>query len=279
VPLVLTHEDSASENIWFQSVARLCRDRDIEHAAPENPNTREWAGRIAALEPDIIFSFYYRHMIGMEILRIPPLGGYNLHGSLLPAYRGRAPVNWVLVRGEEVTGVTLHEMVEKPDAGDIVDQERVAIGPEDTAVMLFAKMEKAAARMLDRILPRMSRGEIPKRPQDLSRGSYFGGRKPEDGRIAWGRSAREVFNLIRGVTRPYPGAFGFLHGRKVLFWWARPVDGERLQPGLIALEGEEVRIGTASGVLVPLEIEEGGTVRTGRDIFVFFRPYEGESMQ
>ena len=278
IPLVFTHGDSPDENIWFGSVAGLCREKGIEHAAPENPGTHEWIGRVASLKPDIVFSFYYRRMLSGEILRIPPLGAYNLHGSLLPAYRGRAPVNWVLVRGERTTGVTLHEMVEKPDAGAIVAQEEVAIGPDDTAVVLFGRLEEAASRMLDAILPRIRTGDIPKTPQDLSRGSYFGGRKPEDGRISWDASARAAFNLIRGVTRPYPGAFGFLGGRKVLIWWARPLEGPSLEPGAVAVSKGLVFIGTASGVIMPLEIEVDGTVYKGEEVAEYFKTHEGKRM-
>jgi UDP-4-amino-4-deoxy-L-arabinose formyltransferase/UDP-glucuronic acid dehydrogenase (UDP-4-keto-hexauronic acid decarboxylating) len=279
IPLVFTHEDSPNENVWFGSVAKLCAGKGIPFVTPGSPNAPEWTSRIASLEPDIIFSFYYRHMIQADILGIPPLGAYNLHGSLLPRFRGRAPVNWVLVKGEKTTGVTLHEMVEKPDAGDIVAQEAVDIGPEDTAVVLFGRLEEAASRMLDAVLPRIRRRDIPRQPQDLSKGSYFGGRKPEDGRIAWDRSAREAFDLIRGVTRPYPGAFGFLGEKKILFWWARPVEDARLDPGAIAVENGTVRIGTSSGVLVPLEIEADGAVYKDREVYEYFKPHEGECMK
>jgi methionyl-tRNA formyltransferase len=279
IPLVFTHEDSANENIWFGSVAGLCRERGIPYVTPESPNTGEWIDRIASLKPDIIFSFYYRFMIGNDILAIPPLGAYNLHGSLLPRYRGRAPVNWVLVKGEETTGVTLHEMVEKPDAGAIVAQAEVAIGPDDTAVILFDRLVEAASSMLDAILPRMRTGDIPKQPMELSRGSYFGGRKPEDGRISWDASARIIFNLIRGVTRPYPGAFAFLGDRKILFWWAKPVDGAGFEPGAIAISGDTVSIGAASGAIIPLEIEADGKVYKDREVFEYFKPHEGECMK
>jgi methionyl-tRNA formyltransferase len=259
-------------------VAELCRKLSLKYVTPENPNTPEWLSRIRECRPDIIFSFYYRFMISKDILEIPPYGAYNLHGSLLPAYRGRAPVNWVIIRGEETTGVTLHEMVVKPDAGPIVAQAQVKIAPDDTPVRLFAKLEEAAARMLDEVLPGIREGRIPKREQDLSRGSYFGGRKPEDGRISWGESARNIYNLIRGVTRPYPGAFGFLKDEKVLFWWAAVREGPELEPGEIAVRGETVLIGTACGVLVPSEIEVEGKVYTNNEIAEYFEPHKGECM-
>jgi len=278
IPLVFTYTDSAQENIWFASVADLCRERGIRYVTPESPNTEEWIALIRDTAPDIIFSFYYRSMITSEILDIPQLGAYNLHGSLLPAYRGRCPVNWVIIKGEDHTGVTLHEMVDKPDAGDIVSQARVPIAYEDTPMAVFGKMESAAADMLDAILPVIRKGKIPKKPQDLSRGSYFGGRKPEDGRIFWDRSSREIYNLIRGVTHPYPGAFGYLGDRKIIFWKVMEDTTEGLAPGRISVSGNRIIIGTGKGVLIPQEIEMGGSVFKGEEIKGLLEPCQGESM-
>ena len=179
-------------------------------------------------------------MLRKEILGIPPLGAMNLHGSLLPKYRGRAPVNWVLVKGETETGVTLHFMTEKPDAGDIVGQAAVPIAFDDTAFTLFGKMEESASRLLADLLPRIANGQIPRRPNDLSHGSYFGGRRPEDGRIDWSRPAVEIYNLVRAVTRPYPGAFTELAGEKLTVWRAIPLratEGCVLSPGTIRVSG------------------------------------------
>lgn len=278
IPLVFTHEDDPSENVWFGSVSQLCRDLSIEYRTPASPNTSEWIGRIRKEAPDIIFSFYYRHMISPEILMIPPFGGYNLHGSLLPAYRGRCPVNWVIIRGEKYTGVTLHEMVEKPDAGAIVAQRRVDIAEDDTALTLFGKLEKAAGGLLDDVLVRMRQGDIPKTPMDLSKGSYFGGRRPDDGRISWNRPAEEIYNLIRGVTRPYPGAFGFLDSKKVVIWRAAYSKDGSNEPGLITVTGDTVLIGTGNGIIYPDEIEVEGRVLDKGDLVSFFRNCKGEHL-
>ncbi len=278
IPLVFTHEDNPDEFVWFGSVVELCKELSIPWVTPESPNTAEWIDRIRDTSPDIIFSFYYRHLICPEILSIPPLGGYNLHGSYLPAYRGRCPVNWVIIRGETSTGVTLHEMVEKPDAGPVVARQRVAIAPEDTALTLFGKLETAAGILLEEILPRMRKGDIPKIPLNVSEGSYFGGRKPDDGRISWDRPAKEIYNLIRGVTRPYPGAFGFLGQEKVLFWRATASDEQSYPPGMIVLTGEYVVIGTGRGCLCPQEIEAHGKVLSKGELRAFFQRHEGERL-
>jgi UDP-4-amino-4-deoxy-L-arabinose formyltransferase/UDP-glucuronic acid dehydrogenase (UDP-4-keto-hexauronic acid decarboxylating) len=278
IPLVFSHEDDANENVWFESVPEFCKERRIPCVCPRNPNQFGWIGKIKAEEPDIIFSFYYRYMLKPDILSIPPLGAYNLHGSYLPAYRGRCPVNWVILKGERETGVTLHEMVEKPDAGAIVARKKVDISHEDTAHTLFKKLELAADAMLKEILPVIKSGDIPKTPMDLSRGSYYGGRKPEDGRIFWDRPAEEIYNLIRAVTRPYPGAFGFLGDTMVLFWRAVPVDEPSPEPGMITADGENVLIGTGNGCLRPLEIEVNSRVLSSGDMLTYFREHKGEKL-
>ena len=207
VVLVVTHRNNPRETIWFDSVEQLARARGLPVITPENANDPALVAQIRALAPDFLFSFYYRNMLGPELLALPRRGAYNLHGSLLPKYRGRVPVNWAVIMGERETGATLHQMVEKPDAGGIVGQEAVPIGPEDTAAEVFAKVTDAAARVLARALPGLIAGSARITPQDLSKGSYFGGRKPEDGRIDWAKSAQEVHDLVRGVAPPYPGAF------------------------------------------------------------------------
>ncbi len=207
VALVLTHEDKPGENIWFGSVAALAREHSLAVITPENPNAPAVVARIKALAPDFLFSFYYRSMLGPDLLDLPRRGAYNMHGSLLPKYRGRVPVNWAVIRGERETGASLHEMVAKPDAGGIVDQQAVSIGPDDAAAEVFARVAAAAEQVLARALPGLIAGSAQIKAQDLSQGSYYGGRKPEDGRIDWSRSAQEVHNLVRGVAPPYPGAF------------------------------------------------------------------------
>jgi methionyl-tRNA formyltransferase len=250
---VFTHEDDPHENVWFGSVARLAEVRGLPVFTPEDVNRREWIGAMRALAPTIVFSFYYRRMISEEFLAIPPLGALNLHGSLLPRYRGRAPVNWVLVNGETETGVTLHYMAAKPDAGDIVAQRRVPIGFEDTAPVLFGKIVTASRELLRETLPLLREGSAPRIPQDLARGSYCRGRRPEDGRIDWGLSAVEIHNLVRAVTRPYPGAFTVLGGKKLFVWKGYPLAAAGLahEPGRVIevrREAGTALVGTGDGL-------------------------------
>lgn len=231
VVALITHEDDPKENRWFRSVAGLAQKHGIPVYKPESVNNEEWLARIRALRPDVIFSFYYRNLIPEAILIIPPLGAYNMHGSLLPKFRGRVPINWAIIHGETRTGATLHWMVAKPDAGDIVDQEAVDIGPIETAREVFDKVTAAARKVVARQWDNIKAGKAPRIPQDPAQASYFGGRKPEDGRIDWSKSSREVFNLIRAVTHPYPGAFTEADGRKLYIWWASPREQGSGAPG------------------------------------------------
>ena len=174
---------------------------------PESASEPDVKARIAAIAPDYIFSFYYRQMIPMSVLNLAKIAPLNMHGSLLPKYRGRVPINWAVLHGETETGATLHVMAEKPDAGDIVAQRAVPIGPDETAGEVFANVTASAAETLKGVLPQLLKGNVPRSPNNLAEGSYFGGRKPEDGRIHWEQTAQQVYNLIRAVAPPYPGAF------------------------------------------------------------------------
>jgi methionyl-tRNA formyltransferase len=215
VPLVVTHRDNPAENIWFDSVEALAKANAIPVITPDDPNTPEIVAKLKRLAPDFLFSFYYRDMLGPEMLAIPRRGAFNMHGSLLPKYRGRVPVNWAIIKGEKETGVTLHEMVEKPDAGRIVDQMAVPILPNDQALDVFNKITAAGEAVLGRALPWLIDGSAVLKPQDLGQGSYFGGRKPEDGIIDWHDSAQNIHNLIRAVAPPYPGATTTVNSRAV----------------------------------------------------------------
>lgn len=213
VALVVTHRDNPKETIWFESVQKLAELHGIPTITPDNPNLPEVVERIAALQPDLYFSFYYREMLKAPLLAIPRNGALNMHGSLLPKYRGRVPVNWAIIRGETETGATLHYMTEKPDNGEIVAQQAVPILPNDTAHEVFQKVTVAAEMALNDVLPALLAGKAPREKQDLSKGAYFGGRKAEDGIIDWTQSATEIHNLVRAVAPPYPGAMTQVQGK------------------------------------------------------------------
>ncbi len=242
IDAVFTHADDARENRFFGSVAQLCAQRGIPVHAPEDVNHPLWIARIRELQPQFIFSFYYRHLLGEELLACARRGAFNLHGSLLPRYRGRAPANWVLVNGESETGVTLHRMVKRADAGAIIAQQRVAIDAEDTALSLHGKLREAAGELLGRLLPAMLEGDFVEREQDESQASYFGRRTPADGLLDWRRPASELHNLVRAVTQPYPGAFAPVGERKLIVWQSKVVPGNQGRPAGAVLGVEPLRI-------------------------------------
>lgn len=216
---VYTYEDNPKEN-WFPSVKLLAQKNNIPTFTPEKL-TAEDVQNIKNLAPDIILSVYYRSLISDEILKLAPLGAFNMHGSLLPKYRGRAPINWVLVKGEKETGATLHYMVAKADAGDIVGQKVVAISNEDTALTLTQKVTAAACEIIKEVYPLIETKNLKPRKQDMSISTYFGRRTPADGLIDWNQNAQTIYNLIRAVTKPFPGAFFEENGKKIIIWRAK----------------------------------------------------------
>jgi UDP-4-amino-4-deoxy-L-arabinose formyltransferase/UDP-glucuronic acid dehydrogenase (UDP-4-keto-hexauronic acid decarboxylating) len=235
IQAVFTYADDPGEAQWFGSVAELAARHGIPTFAPDDINHALWVERIRKLEPDFLFSFYYRDLIKKPILDIPKAGCMNLHGSLLPKYRGRAPINWAIVNGESETGVTLHHMTLRADDGDIICQASVAIADDDTAVSLNQKMTELTGTMLDEHLPAILAGTAGRTPQDTSKATTFGGRTPEDGAIDWSGSATEVRNLVRAVTRPYPGAFTYRGTTKLMVWQGKVVEAgaEKARPGTV----------------------------------------------
>lgn len=278
VALVVTHDDNPQENIWFGSVEQLARLNGIPVLKPQNPNTADIVEAVRQCAPDWLFSFYYRHMLCSDLLEIPRQGAFNVHGSLLPKYRGRVPVNWAVLQGETETGASLHRMVAKPDAGNLVDQEAVPILPNDTAYDVFQKVTVACEMLLLRAVPKMLAGQSTETPLDLQAGSYFGGRKPEDGRIDWQAPAQTIHNLIRAVASPYPGAYfdyqdsrllilgsyfcgqAAINNQPRLYWqdglfWADCIDGKRFCITHLECDGsmlEKTSFESRFGAFIPL---------------------------
>ncbi len=215
ISLVVTHQDSESEKIWFGSVEEVAKKNRIEVIKPENANTVTVIEQVSRCNPGYIFSFYYRQMLGPQLLDIPTKGAFNLHGSLLPKYRGRVPVNWAIINGENETGVSLHRMELKPDAGNLLAQAPVSILKNDTAYDVFQKLKCASESLLIEVVPEMLAGRIFEIPLNLGEGSYYSGRKPEDGKIDWSMPANDIHNLIRAVAPPFPGAFFHIDSHRV----------------------------------------------------------------
>lgn len=279
VSLVLTHANAPGETIWFRSVAALAAEHGLRCVMPADPHDPALLAAARAAEPDFLFSFYYRQMLKRDWLALPSRGAFNMHGSLLPRYRGRAPVNWAVIHGERETGATLHRMNEKPDNGAIVDQCAVPILRDDTAREVFGKVTVAAEIVLARSLPALLNGTAVERPQDLSQGSYFGGRRPEDGRIPGDANARQIHNLVRALSPPYPPAFLQLQGQRVFIERTLPAPTPADAPGrglrllrdgvslwLVAADGSALRVLAArrDGVAGPLQAGNFDSLCAGR---------------
>ncbi|WP_460056026.1 bifunctional UDP-4-amino-4-deoxy-L-arabinose formyltransferase/UDP-glucuronic acid oxidase ArnA [Pseudomonas sp. S2_D06] len=265
IAAVFTHADDPKENAFYGSVAQLCARHGIVVHAPEDANHPLWIERIAKLDPDYIFSFYYRNLLSEPLLATARRGAFNLHGSLLPRYRGRAPANWVLVNGETETGVTLHRMVTRADAGAIVAQQKVAIERSDTALSLHGKLRTAAADLLRDTLPALLQGKATETPQDESKATVFGRRTPADGKLVWARPAEELFNLVRAVTQPYPGAFCAVGEHKLIVWSAEVAKGnEGLAPGrVISVDPLRIACGQDSLIINAGQRNDNGLYLSG----------------
>jgi len=238
VAAVVTHRDDPHEAVWFRSVAEIARRGGVPVRIAEETDLEALA---ASARPDLILSFYYRKMLPAGVLAQARQGALNLHGSLLPKYRGRAPVNWVLVNGETETGVTLHHMVARADAGDIVAQRRIAIAPRETALTLSKKCAAETRLLLESAWPLIRAGRAPRIPQNDRLATKMPGRKPEDGRIDWAQPAERIDGLVRAVTRPWPGAFTEFDGRRIMVWAGEPAEGTG-RPGVV-LPGNVVAAG------------------------------------
>lgn len=260
IAAVFTHADDPKENTFYGSVAQLCARKGITVHAPEDANHPLWVERIAKLNADYLFSFYYRNLLSEALLATASKGAFNLHGSLLPAYRGRAPANWVLVNGESVTGVTLHRMVKRADAGAIVAQQQVAIERQDSALTLHGKLREAASSLLRDTLPLLIQGKTTETPQDESKASVYGRRTAADGKLDWKLPAEQLFNLVRAVTQPYPGAFCAVGEHKLIVWSAEVVKGNEGQaPGrVISVEPLRIACGEDSLVVVSGQRNDNG---------------------
>ncbi|MGH3794063.1 MAG: formyltransferase [Pseudonocardiaceae bacterium] len=261
IPLVYTHEDDPGESTWFGSVKQTCAEFGLPVRIAD-PRALQEQDRIRDLAPAVIFSGYWRELLPDSVLELPSRAAVNLHGSLLPRYRGRAPVNWQILHGEREGGVTLHHMVRRADAGDIIDQEAFPIQPDDTPTDVYARLVPAAARVLERSTLAVIGGTAPRWPQLESKATVFGRRGPQDGLIDFRYAAEDVRNLVRAVTKPYPGAFTYAGQYKMLVWWAGHDGSDRptsAPPGTLDREGSRVLVACGDRRRLRLErVEIGG---------------------
>ncbi|WP_166459546.1 methionyl-tRNA formyltransferase [Amycolatopsis pithecellobii] len=212
---------------------------------------------VRALEPDLLVVAGWTRLLGPELLSVPAHGCVGFHASLLPRHRGRAPVNWAILRGETRTGNTMLFLDPGADTGDIIDQCPVPILLDDTCGTVYERVAAAGARMLAEHLPALLAGTAPRRPQRATEGDVLPRRTPEMGVLDWNRPARAVHDWVRALTKPYPGAFSDLDGHRTMIWRTRPPhrsepDGP---PGtILAVDPAGVRVATAPGSVVVTEM-------------------------
>ena len=262
VKALFTYPQGEDER-WFEAPAALAERHGIPVHMEPTFNTDAVFERIRALAPDLLFSFYFREMIQARFLELPRLGAYNLHGSLLPKYRGRAPINWVLVKGETETGISLHAMTPKPDDGHLIGQRPMNIEWDDTALSLTLRSAEAGRALVRELAPKLADGTAPRVDQKtLGPSTYFGGRKPEDSRLDFGMTAQEAFNQIRAVADPWPNAFLRTGLGEVRLPWALPC-AEPCPPGHFKETREGILLGFKRGALRVVALRKDG-VRSER---------------
>jgi methionyl-tRNA formyltransferase len=262
VACVVTHRDDPSENAWFPSVRDLARKARMPVLLPKSARDPSVLSVLSKAKPDLILSVFYREILPANVLRTARVAAVNLHPALLPQYRGRASLNWAVIRGERRTGITLHHMVEKVDSGEIIGQEAFEIEREDTIDEVYQKTVTASRDILRRLLPAVLEGTAPHMPQDETKASYFGLRTPEDGRIDWNSSAEEIRNLVRGLTHPFPGAFTSIDGRRLWIWAAQATEGKGKPGSIICARDGALEVGTGYGRLAVTRAQLEGRKET-----------------
>jgi methionyl-tRNA formyltransferase len=225
---------------------------------------RDDEAEIARVAPDLIVVMGWRTLVSERVLAVPRFGSVGAHESLLPVYRGFAPVNWAVINGEKETGVSLFYMTATGvDNGDLIAQASVAIGPDDTAGQVYQRTAEASLTLLASHFDLLLEGKAPRIPQDESKATYTCARTPDDGLIDWNAGTRTIHNLVRGVTHPYPGAFSHFAGKRYRIWSGQPVEPARPYvgrvPGRIIRSGKGgVEVLTGDGIYLVKTASEDG---------------------
>ena len=245
-------------------------------------NNEQFRTQLAELQPDAIIVVGYGRIIPQWMIDLPPLGNINLHGSLLPKYRGAAPVQWAIASGETITGNTTMRIDAGLDTGDILLQQAITIEPDDTAETLAPRLAAAGAELLVETLRGLQAGKVHPRKQDDSKSSLAPILKKDDGRVSFQRSAQEICNRLRGF-QPWPGAFTTFRGKNLNVWAARVFDGlgsrESHSEGTVFVEGQPLIVGCGQGTALELiEVQPEGKKRmAARDFIHGYHP-EGEKL-
>lgn len=241
----------------FATFDDLLQNKNIPLFQVQNINAQEVIQTLKKIGPDLIYCIGWSRIVKPEVLATAKMGGIGLHPTLLPEGRGRAPIPWTLLKGLKRSGVSLFHMTEAPDAGDIIQQIAYVIDPEETATTLYKKVCEATYRLTKETYPLLAEGKAPRRKQDESKATQWTKRTPQDGLLDWTKSTQEIETLIRAVTHPYPGAFGFLNGKKSLVWKAKRIEiqTKAVAGTILSDNGEGIVVKTGDGALLLLDYE------------------------
>jgi methionyl-tRNA formyltransferase len=275
---VFTYQVEPPQEGYLELTRRLGEEHGVAVYETTNVAREQYRELWAAMTPDYIFAIKWRTMVPRWVMNSARHGLVIFHASLLPEYRGFAPVNWPLINGEGKTGLTMFYAAEGMDEGDIIEQRERALTDDDDAGVLDAWVTETVEQMLDDNLPRLADGTASRVPQDQSRATYTIWRSPEDGHIDWSNTTRAVFNLIRGLTSPYPGAYSMLDGRKLLIWSAEINVSPRHYVGRVVgkvaeiIPGVGVNVLTGDGVLLIKRVQlEGDEPRNASEVITRLR--------
>ena len=262
VVAVIGIPEDPNEKNYYASVVHAAKEHAIQAYTPQNVNNPDLVNTFRELQPDLITVISYRQILRKPIIDIPTLGVINLHGALLPKFRGGSPINWALIKGEKETGVTIHYIDEGVDTGPIIKQSAIPIAYDDTVVTLFDKVTQAGFEIFQDVIGYFESGDVPKKTNIKADGSYYRRRTPEQGLIDWNQDAVSVYNLIRALVPPFPGAFSYFDGRKVIIEWGLPVSVSKAtaSPGEIIVfqhMGQHA-IATGGGAILPQRVNVEG---------------------
>jgi len=237
---VITLDEELAPNVaGFTSFDNLQAKLKVPYWKVKDVNSKEVLGYLTQISPQVAVQVAWSQIFNPQILAIPKHGWVGFHASLLPRYRGGAPVNWGIINGEKEWGMTMFYMTSGLDNGDIIDQIAFPITLKDTCRTVYEKATDCAVEMLDKHWTSVLVGNAPRRPQDEGEMTVVKRRKPKDGLIDWSKSAFELYNWIRALTHPYPGAFTYYKGKKVFVWEADWIDEGKLLLRRLQMEGEE----------------------------------------
>lgn len=249
----------ANPNISDQvAFGPLCRSHGVPITETESVNDETTVATIRKCDPDLLFVIGWSELVSPTVLNIPSVTALGMHPAPLPRGRGRAPLAWSLIKGLDETALSFFHLVEEADAGDLVGQKPLPIGIDDDAGSMYQKVIKAARAMIQEYYPKFEQGVIPRTPQEDENATWWPRRKPRHGLVDWRRSPRDLYNWIRGQTRPYPGAFSYIDGQKVTIWTANPPNGDTafVRPGEISYEtGDAIGVGVWESTIEITELQ------------------------